>query len=368
MSETTMPPMESDPNRTERIEPPPPPPVWQPYPYPRRRKPLWKRLLIVGVVLLFILLAAGVVSHVVQSKLARLAGDGMDAEVLKPGRKDQVVAVYDVFGVIDSKQAGRIKVFCKQVSGDPNVKAVVLRVSSPGGGISACDRIHKMMMDLKSDGKTLVISMGSVAASGGYYISAPADAIYAEPTTITGSIGVIGAWIIIKGTLEKYGAKAVVVRSTKTRAWKAAPNSLEDPADYQIESIRKLLDVMQERFEKVVRDGRGGKLTPTTEEKTYTGADGKKFTVTETVPFNGSIFTADEATDLGLIDDIGYLDDAIDKAAGLAGLTKPKVVRYFRRKGFFEQMADAKTGPIIDPDVLDEIQTPKLMMIWKVEQ
>ena len=365
MSETTTPPMENNSGQTGRVEPPQPPPAWQPY--PRRRKPLWKRLLTVGVVLLFILLVAGVVSHVVQLKIARLTSGGMDTEVLEPGRKDQVVAVYEVFGGIDNKQAEKIKLFCKQVSGDPNVKAVVLRVSSPGGGVSSCDRIHKMLLDLKDDGKKLVVSMGSMAASGGYYISAPADRIYAEPTTITGSIGVLGCWIVIKGTLEKYGAKAVIVRSTKTRAWKAAPNFLEDPADYQIEAFRKLLDVMQERFEKVVRKGRGVKLTPTTAEKTYTGADGKKFTVKETVPFNGSIFTADEAVDIGLIDKVGYLDDAIDKAAGLAGLSKPKVVRYFRRKSLLEQLAAAKAGPIIDPDIIDEIQTPKLMMIWKIE-
>ena len=367
MSETTMPPSESDLGKTGRVEPPPPPPAWQPQ--PRRRRSLWKRLLIVGVVLLFILLAAGVVIHTVKSKIGQLTvGDKMDVVVLQPGRNDQVVAVYEVFGVIDSKQAGRVRLFCDQVSGNPNVKAVVLRISSPGGGISACDRIHKMLLDLKADGKTLVVSMGSVAASGGYYISAPAECIYAEPTTITGSIGVLGSWIVIKGTLEKYGAKAVIVRSTKTRAWKAAPNFLEDPADYQIESVRKLLDVMQERFEKVVRDGRGVKLTTTTAEKTYTGADGKEFTVTETVPFNGNIYTADEAVDIGLIDEVGYLDEAIDSASRLAGLSEPKVVQYFMRKSLFEQLAAAKAGPIVDLDVLDEIQTPKLMMIWKVEQ
>lgn len=320
------------------------------------------------MVLLIIFLVIGGLSYAVQSKIGRLAGGGMEVQVIEPGRKDQVVAVYEVFGVIDNRQAERLKTFCSQVSDDPDVKAVVLRVNSPGGGISPCDRMHKMLLDLKDDGKKLVISMGSLAASGGYYISAPAETIYAEPTTITGSIGVLGGWIVIKGTLEKYGAKAVIVRSTKTRAWKAAPNSLENPADYQIESIRKLLDVMQERFEKVVLEGRGDRLTTKTAEKTYTDGEGKKFTVTETVPFNGSIYSADEAMSLGLIDKVGYLDEAIDAASGLAGLSDPKVVKYTRRKGFFEHMSEAKAGPIIDPNLIDEIQTPKLMMIWKVEQ
>jgi protease-4 len=309
----------------------------------------------------------GVISHALQSTIGRLTSDGLEVTVLQPGRDDQVVAVYEVFGMINSKQTGRFRVFRDSVSDDPNVKAVVLRVASPGGGISACDGIHKMLTDLKSDGKKIVVSMGAVAASGGYYISAPSDAIYAEPTTVTGSIGVLSGWVVIKGTLEKYGAKAVIVRSTKTRAWKATMNPFEDPADYQIESIRKLLDVMQERFEKVVCDGRGKKLKTITAEKTYTDAKGKKFTITETLPFNGNIFTAAEALDLGLIDNVGYLDDAIDQAASLAGLSDPKVLKYTMCKGLLEQLAGAKAGPIIDPNVIDEIQTPKLMMIWKIE-
>ena len=320
------------------------------------------------MVLLIIFLVIGGISYVVQSKIGRLAGGGMETQVVEPGSKDQVVAVYEVFGVIDNKQAEWLKTFCRQVTCDPDVKAVVLRVNSPGGGVSSCDRMHKMLLDLKGSGKKLVVSMGGIAASGGYYISAPAETIYAEPTTITGSIGVLGGWIVIKGTLEKYGAKAVLVRSTKTRAWKAAPNSLENPADYQIEAIRKLLDSMQGRFEKVVLDGRGDKITPTTAEKTYTDGDGQEFTVTETVPFNGSIYSADEAMTLGLIDEVGYLAAATKSASRLAGLSDPKVVKYARRKGFFEQMGEAKTGPLIDANVIDEIQTPKLMMIWKVEQ
>ncbi len=320
------------------------------------------------MVLLLILVIIWGISYAVQSKVGQMTGGGMETEVLEPGLKDQVVALYEVVGVIDDKQANSLQAFCRQVSGDTNVKAVVLRITSQGGGVSSCDRMHKMLLDLKTDGKKLVVSMGSMAASGGYYISAPAETIYAEPTTITGSIGVLGGWIVIKGTLEKYGAKAVIIRSTKTRAWKAAPNSLENPADYQIEAIRKLMDVMQERFEKVVRDGRGDKLKTTTAEKTYTDGDGKEFTVTETVPFNGNIFIADEALGLGLIDKVGYLDEAIKSASSLAGLSEPKTVKYSRRKGFFEQMGEAKAGPMIDLNVIDEIQTPKLMMIWKVEQ
>ncbi len=369
MSEITMPPSENNSNQTGRVDspPPPPPPAYWPS-YPKRRRPLWKRLLIGCVVLLLIFLVIGGLSYAVQSKIGRLTTGGMDVTVLQAGRKDQVVALYEVVGVIDDKQANSLQAFCRQVSGDTNVKAVVLRVNSPGGGVSSCDRMHKMLLDLKDDGKKLVVSMGSMAASGGYYISAPAETIYAEPTTVTGSIGVLSSWVVIKGTLEKYGAKAMIVRSSKTRAWKAAPNLFEDPADYQIDSLRRLLDVMQERFETVVLQGRGDRLTTKTAEKTYTGADGKEFTVTETVPFNGSIYIADEALGLGLIDKVGYLDEAIKSASRLAGLSEPKTVKYSRRKGLFEQLGEAKAGPIIDLDVIDEIQTPKLMMIWKVEQ
>ena len=101
-----------------------------------------------------------------------------------------------------------------------------------------------------------------VAASGGYYMSAPADEIYAEPTTITGSIGVIGGWVVLKGTLDKIGAEPIVVKSTHAQGWKDEMSMYAAPHAYQMKHIQEVLDKMQERFEEVVRTGRGNRLHP----------------------------------------------------------------------------------------------------------
>ena len=252
MSEISTPPSENNSGQAGRVDsssPPPPPPYY--WPYPSQRRPFWKRMVRGLAILTLLILVIGGISSIIQLKLGGMAGGGMETEVVNSGADDQVIAVYEVVGVINDRQADNLQTFCRQVCDDSSVKAVVLRVNSPGGGVSSCDRMHNMLLDLRDCGKKLVVSMGSVAASGGYYISAPAEAIYAEPTTITGSIGVLSTWVGIKGTLEKIGAKAVIVRSSKTLAWKAAPNQFEDPAEYQIESLQKMLDSMQERFEMI---------------------------------------------------------------------------------------------------------------------
>jgi len=244
---------------------------------------------------------------------------------------------------------------------------ILLRVSSPGGGISACDRIYKRLIDFRGHtGKKMVVSMGSVAASGGYYISVPAHAIYAEPTTITGSIGVLASVTVLAGTLEKIGVEIKVVRSSQAKAWKAAPNMMERPADYQMAELQKTIDKMHERFQSIVITERGQliKARPKT-TKTYTGADGKEFSVTETYPYNGQIFLAAEAKKLGMIDKVGYVEDAIDGAAKLAGLGNPKVVLYSPRRSILQEMGLARSSPL-SLESLEQLQIPQIMMVWKV--
>jgi protease-4 len=376
MSESSMPPSGAVPPQVPRASsappaPPWPPPTAAPVSQPSRRaerqqrRPWWRRLLLSVGVLIF--LGSVVMNMYLLFMLSLFMEGPLETTVVKPGQRDQVVAVWDVSGTIGQKQAELVGRFCREVQGDPHVKAVVLRVDSPGGAISPCDRIYKSLKDLKSSGKTLVVSMGGVAASGGYYVSAAADEIYAEPTTITGSIGVLGIWPILKGTMEKLGVKMVIVRSTNTKAWKAAPSYFEDPAGYQMDEIQKTIDAAQGRFESVVKAERLGKLADLTPvRKDYTGPDGKKFTVLETEPFNGKIFLADRAKELGLVDQVGYLDDAVDAAGRLARLAKPKVVRYAKRKSIFEGLGLGAGIRSVNVELLDEIQTPRLMMVWKV--
>jgi len=346
--------------------PPPPPSVPGPpgQMAPRRRRRWWVPVLVAAG--LVVLMGSLAMNMYLLFGLRMFIGRPLERTVLRPGRSDQVIALWEVEGMIDGDQASAVAKFCRRVHSDADVKAVVVRVTSGGGMVSSCDQIYRHFRSVKEGGKTLVISMGGMAASGGYYISAPADAIYAEPTTVTGSIGVIAAWPVLKGTLEKYGARMVVVRSTHARAWKAAENFFEEPADYQLAELRKTIDAMQERFEGVVRAQRGGKLKTATSENTYTGADGKEFTIMETEPFNGKVFLADRAKELGLVDKIGYLDDAIDEAQRLAGLSKPKTVRYRERKGLLRGLGWGRTVGSLSSKLLEEMQTPRLMMVWRV--
>lgn len=368
MSESsTLSPQSPDASQAPPVQAPPPPPGGGQSP---RRRPWWKRLLFTAGVLLF--LASVVANLYLLFLLSLFMGAELETSVLRPGRSDQVVAVWRIDGMIGDRQADMVRKFCRKVRTDPNVKAVVIRVESGGGAIAPCDQIYQSLKQLRESGKKLVVSMGGVAASGGYYVSLPGEAIYAEPTTLTGSIGVIMAFPVVKGTMDKYGVRMVVIRSKKTEAWKAAPNWVEEPADYQLAEVRKILDKMQEQFESVVRAERGNKLKLTKGLRTYTGADGSKFTVEETEPFNGKVFLADGAKTLGLVDSVGYLQDAILEAQQSAGLSNPKVVAYARRESLFEGMLGLvgvrRPGFTLDLRMLEEIRTPRIMMVWQLGQ
>jgi len=344
----------------------PPPPWWAAGPPPRRRSAL-RRIFFYLWVLVF-MVSVVLNGYLVVGLAALTRADALTTSVIRPGDETQVVAVIDVQGMIRGKHVDLIERFCRKVDKDENIKAVVLRIASGGGGVATCDRIYNYLRALKETGKPLVVSMGDAAASGGYYIAAPADAIFAEPTTITGSIGVILAWPVLKGTMDKYGAKMIVVRSSRTRAWKAAENFFEEPAAHHLAELRKTVDAFQDRFESIVRAERGDKLKPTPEAvTTYTGADGKTFKVTESEPFNGKIFLPKRAKALGLIDEIGYFDEAVDEAARLAGLARPKVVRYARPKSLMEHLGmDATTAAPLGMEILEDFRSPRVLAVWRI--
>ncbi len=352
----------------------PPPQGRQPMPQTGRRKRGGGWKIVFLVLALLVLVASLVTNYVLLAGFDggfSAAGDRMSTRVLESGSGSEVVALYAVQGVIDGKAAANFRAFRNSVVNDGDVKAVVLRVDSPGGGVTSSDQICQMVRQLKAAGKRVVVSMGSVAASGGYYISAPADEIVAETTTVTGSIGVIAGWIVLKGTLDKLGAEPVIIKSTHAEGWKDEASMLRLPHDYQIEHYRGLLDKMQARFEEVVRAGRGNRLKP--RQVTYTiparTEAGRPEKHTETAPLNGKIYLADEARDFGLIDAIGYQSDAIDRAAALAGLSDRRVVQYRPKRSFMEQFMQARSGPELklDASLLDRLQTPRFMMLWKAE-
>jgi len=296
------------------------------------------------------------------------AGDEspLETALVRDGDEKQVVALYSVTDVIADEAAALFDAFVTRVVEDKNVKAVVLRVESPGGSVSASDRICHMVQRLKQEGRKVVVSMGGVAASGGYYISAPADEIYVEPTTMTGSIGVIAQWPVVSGTLEKIGVEMVIVKSRHAENWKDQISPFRKPDAEQLERIRQVLDKVQARFEQIVKDGRSGKLKPF---KPPLDAAPATQPAREYEAFDGKIYLADEAVELGLADATGYLRDAIDRAAALAELSKPKVVRYRRRMSLMEKLGMARQGRTlaIEAETLDKLQTPRILLMWKAD-
>ncbi|MFA6133559.1 MAG: S49 family peptidase [Phycisphaerae bacterium] len=352
--------------------PPPPPPYWA---YPPRKS--WTRRFFgaLGRLVFFLSILLNVYLFIALGTMAE--GPKVDTTTLRPGRADQVIAVYDVRGVIDEKAVESFRQFYRHVMGDPAVKAVVLRIDSPGGGVAASDEIHAMVGQLQTKGnKKVIVSMGGVAASGGYYIACGAQEIYAEETTITGSIGVLMGWPVLKGTLDKLGIEMVMMKSQDARGWKDAMSSLQRPDPRQRAYLQTLLDTMQKRFEGVVREGRGQRLV--TRKVTYTievpasnepNAASMPVTQSDTEPLNGKIYLGAEAKAMGLIDAIGYQDAAIDRAAALAELNNPRVLRYESHRSLLQRMmgAEERASLRLGPELLDQLQSPRMMMLWKAD-
>ena len=252
-------------------------------------------ILIVGVGLLFFLLIA--------RSLVQNAPIG------------EKVAVIDIVGVIS--RADTVIDQIHQYRDDQTVKAIVLRINSPGGSVAPVQEIYS---ELKKLDKPIVASMGSTAASGGYYIAAIADEILANPGTLTGSIGVIMQFMKMKGLYEKIGLEQQVIKSGK---FKDTGSSVRDLTDEEREILQATLDDVHNQFIDAVFEGRQAHLT---REEVVDLADGR-------------IFSGQQAFEHKLVDRLGNLPDAIDRAGELGGISgKPKVVRTKRKLSMLERM------------------------------
>ena len=192
------------------------------------------------------------------------------------------------------------------------IRAVVLRIDTPGGGVAASQEIFEAVKSIRSSGKPVVVSMGSVAASGGYYIACGADSILAVSGTTTGSIGVILEVPNFKGLFEKIGIRFNVIKSG---IFKDTGSPYRDMTSNEKKYLQKYIDDAYNQFVDVVAENRNLK-----KEDVLAIADGR-------------IFTGKQAIDLGLVDAIGDYQDAIKLAARLAGIKgKPKLFRFPKKK------------------------------------
>ncbi len=219
------------------------------------------------------------------------------------------VAVVELEGIItDPSEISRQ---FKYLEEREDVKAVVLRIDSPGGAVGPSQEIHGEIKRLKEK-KTVVASMGTIAASGGYYAAVAAQKIVANPGTITGSIGVIVEFINAEELLSKIGLKGYVVKSGK---FKDVGSPLRKMDKEEEKLLQEVIDDVNSQFIKAVAEGRGMKT-----EEVSKIADGR-------------IFTGAQARDRGLVDSLGGLTDAINLSAELAGIEGKPYVIYPERKG-----------------------------------
>ncbi len=250
-----------------------------------------------------------------------LGQEKLEEIVLVPGPAKEKIVVIDVEGMISNflgsgpftrerNIVSSVYLRLKRAAGDPNVKAVILRLDTPGGEVTASDIIYHELMDFKDrTGKPVIGLMMGVAASGGYYIASACDAIMAHPTTLTGSIGVISVFPSIEGLMGKIGVKVHIVKSGGA---KDSGSPFRDMTEEDRQLFRGIIDEYFGSFLDVVAAGRKGKVS---EDGLNKAADGR-------------VFTARQALGLGLIDEIGYFDDALRKARALAGLGSARVVGY----------------------------------------
>jgi protease-4 len=250
-----------------------------------------------------------------------LGEDKLREVVLLPNAAREKIVVIDIDGTISStletsflsrEKSVVAKVFerLERAAADPDVKAVLLRLDTPGGEVTASDIVyHEILRFKERTGKPVVGLMMSVAASGGYYIASACDFLLAHPSTLTGSIGVISIFPNIEALMGKVGVKVNVIKSGPA---KDSGSPFRDMTEDEKKIFQGIIDEYYGDFLAVVEKGRKGKVTAA---ELRTIADGR-------------VYTAPQALKLGLIDAVGYFDDAFAKVRELASLKSARVVAY----------------------------------------
>lgn len=258
------------------------------------------------------------------------------------------IAIVTVEDVIMDATARHVLKQLKTAHEDDHVKAIVLKVDSPGGTINASDHIHRKVKEIcrgTENTKPIVVSMQGLAASGGYYVSAPANQIFAERTTMTGSIGVIASFPMVHGLMDDFKVQMEVV---KTGPMKDVGSPFRPMNEQEKERWQAIINDSFQTFLEVVSDGRGMDL-----EKVRALA-------------TGDIYTAREAKANGLVDEIGYLEDAIAAAESKAGVSDAKVVEYRRPLDFMDILfgVSARQGQTtLDVQSLFRMNLPRVMFL-----
>ncbi len=364
--------MESDipPTPEFRTSPTAPPPVITPPPTSRQpgKSRGWK----IFALILLVLLVLSVLSNLkqltgnlvgVKVGSSHRAGPHLEELIVKDNDASDKIAVLDVDGIITSQFADRggltlvelIKEQLSRAEEDHHVKAVLLKVNSPGGEVLASDDIYRLIAKFQREtGKPVVASMGSLAASGGYYVSAPCQWIVANELTITGSIGVIMHGYNYRGLMDKIGLRPEVFKSGKFKDMLSGDREPSQIPPEEREMVQALINETFDKFKSVVADGR--KLA-----KEKNQGNGRTLSLDWKDYADGRVLSGKNAYELGFVDELGDFDTAVARAQKLAGIRNANLIQYQQRFEFgdiFQLFGTTETRTTLKVDV--GVDFPKL--------
>jgi len=250
-----------------------------------------------------------------------VAGEGRDKILLLDvtdvitGREEQGALGFSA----EESTVARVEEALRRAAEDERVRAVVLRIDSPGGGVTASDAIYREILRFRAEtGRPVVAELMDLATSGAYYVALAADRIMANPTTVTGSIGVILMGLNVEGLMGKLGIQDQTVKSG---VHKDLLSPFRRPTAEDREIVQGVIDELHGRFVSLVKERR----------PQIAAADLGELT-------DGRIFTASQALSVGLVDDIGYVDEAVGKAQAACGVEKARVIMYHRPDEYRENL------------------------------
>ena len=325
-------------------------------------------------------------NHGFKSMSAREVGPKLDECVLEDNASRHKIAVITVDGIITghtADEAGNnmvdvIKAQLDRAADDDSVKAVILKVDSPGGEVMASDQINKAITEFQSDeedepagtrhkSKPVICSMGSLAASGGYYISAPCRWIVADDLTLTGSIGVIMEGMNYRGLMDKVGVSPVVYKSGKFKDMLSPFRSTNEIPTEEHAMVQALINDTYAKFKGVVAEGRNGAHDLNKKEGRPLATNWVDFA-------DGRVVSGKQALDLGLVDELGDFDDAVDRAEKIAGINNANLIEYRERydiSNFLSMFGQSSQSHDIKLDLgidLPKMQAGCLYFLWQAPQ
>jgi protease-4 len=291
-----------------------------------------------------------------------VAGPRIEEVLMEEGDGSDKIAVIDVDGLITSQvidQGGFnlvdvVRAGLKKAEEDRRVKAVILKIDSPGGEVLASDELNRAIVEFqKRAEKPVVASMGNVAASGGYYIAVGSRWIVANELTITGSIGVIMHTWNYRGLMNKVGLFPVVYKSGKFKDMLSGEREAEDIPAEEREMMQSMINQTYSRFKTVVASGR--------QQSNAQNKDaGKALSEDWTQYADGRVLTGSEALRFGFVDELGNFEDAVKRAKNIAGIEEARVVHYQQRYDLSDlfRLFGKSEAKVVKVDL--GMETPKL--------